>query len=231
MHANGLENAVAIEPRGISHQIRMALTGKRHPYLVRYSAGFNRDGVLQAVRMHLYSDGGWSLDLSEPVLWRSLFHVDNAYRLPNVEVTGRVCRTHKTSQTAFRGFGGPQGMVVIEDILSQAAQRLSIPGDVIRARNFYREGQTTHYGQTVEDAARIERIWERVKETSAFEARRAEIASFNAQHDGSKRGIAMTPVKFGISFTATFYNQGGALVLIYRDGTVQVNHGGTEMGP
>jgi xanthine dehydrogenase large subunit len=163
-------------------------------------------------------------------MWRSLFHCDNSYYLPNVEATGRVCRTHKTSQTAFRGFGGPQAMVAIEDILAQAAQRLSIPADVVRERNFYREGQTTHYGQTVDDAERIDRLWQQLKKTSDFDARRGEIAVFNAQHDEVKRGLAMTPAKFGISFTATFYNQGAALVLIYRDGSVQVNHGGTEMG-
>ena len=163
-------------------------------------------------------------------MWRSLFHCDNTYYLPNVDATGRVCRTHKTSQTAFRGFGGPQAIVAIEDILAQAAQRLSIPADVIRERNLYREGQTTHYGQTVADAGRIDRIWRELKTTSEFDFRRGEIAVFNAQHDEVKRGIAITPAKFGISFTATFYNQGGALVLIYRDGTVQVNHGGTEMG-
>lgn len=214
----------------LTRELDMATTGKRHPYLVRYSAGFSSDGRIDALKIAFFSDGGWSLDLSDPIMWRSLFHCDNTYYLPNVEATGRVCRTHKTSQTAFRGFGGPQAMVAIEDILSQAAQRLSIPGDVIRERNFYREGQTTHYGQTVEDAARIGRIWEQVKTSSAFEGRRAEIASFNARSEDAKRGIAITPVKFGISFTATFYNQGGALVLIYRDGTVQVNHGGTEMG-
>jgi xanthine dehydrogenase large subunit len=163
-------------------------------------------------------------------MWRSLFHCDNAYYLPNVEATGRICRTHKTSQTAFRGFGGPQAMVAIEDILAQAAQRLSIPADIVRERNVYRDGQTTHYGQAVADAGRIDKIWRELKATSEFDARRAEVAAFNAQHDEAKRGIAITPAKFGISFTATFYNQGGALVLIYRDGTVQVNHGGTEMG-
>ena len=214
----------------LTRELDMATTGKRHPYLVRYSAGFSPDGRIEALKIAFFSDGGWSLDLSEPIMWRSLFHCDNAYYLPNVEATGRVCGTHKTSQTAFRGFGGPQAMVAIEDILSQAAQRLSIPGDVIRARNFYRDGQTTHYGQVVEDAPRIGRIWEQVKASSAFETRRAEIAAFNARHEDEKRGIAITPVKFGISFTATFFNQGGALVLIYRDGTVQVNHGGTEMG-
>jgi xanthine dehydrogenase large subunit len=214
----------------LTRELDMMLTGKRHPYLVRYRAGLSADGVLQAARIELYSDGGWSLDLSEPVMWRSLFHVDNAYRLPAVEVTGRVCRTHKTSQTAFRGFGGPQGMLAIEEILSQAALRLGMPGDVIRERNFYRNGDRTHYGEEVDGADRIHTIWRRLKVTSSFDRRRDEIDSFNAKSLHAKRGLAITPVKFGISFTATFYNQAGALVLVYRDGTVQVNHGGTEMG-
>jgi xanthine dehydrogenase large subunit len=214
----------------LSRELDMALTGKRHPYFVRYAAGLDTDGALRGVRAELYSDGGWSLDLSEPIMWRSLFHVDNAYRLPAVDITGRVCRTHKTSQTAFRGFGGPQGMLVIEEILSQASQRLGLPADVVRERNFYREGDTTHYGEQVEGAARIETIWNELKTTSQFDRRRAEVASFNAGSTHCKRGLAITPVKFGISFTATLYNQAGALVLVYRDGTVQVNHGGTEMG-
>ena len=214
----------------LTRQLDMTLTGKRHPYLARYSAGFSTEGRIEALRLWFYSDGGWSLDLSEPIMWRALFHCDNAYRLPAVEVTGRVCRTHKTSQTAFRGFGGPQGMMVIEDILAQAAQRLALPADVVRERNFYRHGDATHYGQRVEEADRLEIIWKRLKQTSDFEARRAGVARFNAQHAHLKRGLAITPVKFGISFTATFFNQGAALVLIYRDGSVQVNQGGTEMG-
>ena len=214
----------------LTRELDMALTGKRHPYLARYTAGFSADGRIEGLRLELYSDGGWSLDLSEPIMWRSLFHCDNAYYLPAVDATGRVCLTHKTSQTAFRGFGGPQAMLVIEEILSLAAQRLSLPSDVVRARNLYREGDTTHYGQAVEDASRLGVIWERLKDSSRFDARRADVAAFNARRDDVKRGLAITPVKFGISFTATFFNQGGALVLIYRDGTVQVNHGGTEMG-
>ena len=214
----------------LSRELDMALTGKRHPYLIRYSAGLSADGVLEAVRIQLYSDGGWSLDLSEPVMWRSMFHVDNAYRLPAVDVTGRVCRTHKTSQTAFRGFGGPQGMIAIEEILAQAAQRLGVPAHLVRERNFYRAGDRTHYGEEVDGAERIETIWTRLKTTSEFERRREEIDALNARSVHVKRGLAITPVKFGISFTATFYNQAGALVLVYRDGTVQVNHGGTEMG-
>jgi xanthine dehydrogenase large subunit len=121
-------------------------------------------------------------------------------------------------------------MLVIEDVLDRVARTLSLPAEVVRERNFYREGQTTHYGQLVKDAARIENIWRQLIESSRFAGRRAEIAAFNAANPHIKRGIAITPVKFGISFTATFFNQGGALVLIYRDGSVQINHGGTEMG-
>jgi xanthine dehydrogenase large subunit len=208
----------------------MALTGKRHPFLARFKAGFDHDGRLRGLAVSLYSDGGWSLDLSEPVMWRAMFHLDNAYYLPAVDVEGFVCRTHKTSQTAFRGFGGPQGMLVIEDILDRAARRLALPPEVVRQRNFYREDQTTHYGQRVKDAARIQTIWDQLQESSRFAERRHAIRRFNQSHPHCKRGIAITPVKFGISFTATFFNQAGALVLIYRDGSVQVNHGGTEMG-
>jgi xanthine dehydrogenase large subunit len=214
----------------LTRQLDMALTGKRHPFLAKYAAGFSADGRIEALRLAMYSDGGWSLDLSEPIMWRALFHCDNAYRLPAVEVTGRVCLTHKTSQTAFRGFGGPQGMIVIEELLAQAAQRLSLPADVVRQRNLYRPDDTTHYGQRVDGAERLEIIWNRVKATSRFDERRTELDRFNADHPHQKRGLAITPVKFGISFTATFFNQAGALVLIYRDGSVQVNQGGTEMG-
>ena len=118
------------------------------------------DGRLRALDLTLYSDGGWSLDLSDPVLWRALFHCDNAYLIPALDASGYVCKTHKTSQTAFRGFGGPQGMIVIEDILDRIARTLGLPPHVVRERNFYREGDVTHYGQTVKDASRIGRIWD-----------------------------------------------------------------------
>jgi len=208
----------------------MVLTGKRHPFFARFEAGFDGGGVIEALRLELYSDGGWSLDLSDPILSRALFHADNAYYLPNVDLLGWVCKTHKTSQTAFRGFGGPQGMVVIEDILDRAARTLGLPPEFVRERNFYREGQSTHYGQLVKDAGRIEQTWTQVKASSRFDERREEISRFNLANDFKKRGLAITPVKFGISFTATFFNQAGALVILYRDGSVQVNHGGTEMG-
>ena len=208
----------------------MVLTGKRHPFLSRFDAGFDDDGRILALKLLLYSDGGWSLDLSEPVLARALFHCDNAYFIPALDATGFVCRTHKTSQTAFRGFGGPQGMLVIEDVLDRIARTLSLAPELVRERNFYQQGQKTHYGQLVKDAERIPKIWGQLKETSNRAARRNEIERWNAAHLHRKRGMAMTPVKFGISFTATVFNQAGAFVLIYKDGSVQVNHGGTEMG-
>ncbi len=213
-------------PRGLD----MALTGKRHPFLARFKAGFDDEGLLRGVDLELYSDGGWSLDLSEPVMWRALFHCDNAYMIPALDARGWVCNTHKTSQTAFRGFGGPQGMLAIEEILDRIARTLRIDPAVVRLRNFYRQGDVTHYGQEVKDAGRMGRIWTRLKDSSQMEKRRNDIRIFNAAHPHTKRGIAITPAKFGISFTATFFNQAGALVLMYRDGSVQVNHGGTEMG-
>ena len=213
----------------------ITLTGKRHPFYARFKVGFSEEGLLNAIKIELFSDGGWSQDLSEPVLARALCHLDNAYYIPHLEATGRVCKTHKTSQTAFRGFGGPQGMVFIEEILDRVARSLGLPPEVVRERNFYRpsdtpETITTHYGQVVKDAERIRLIWDELKASAAFDRRRREIAEFNAQNPHRKRGLAITPVKFGISFNFTTYNQAGALVLVYQDGSVQVNHGGTEMG-
>jgi xanthine dehydrogenase large subunit len=208
----------------------MVLTGKRHPFLARFEAGFDGTGRLLAVAVHLFSDGGWSLDLSFPVLGRAMFHVDNCYHVPDLEVVGRVCRTHHVSHTAFRGFGGPQGMLVIEEIADRVARTLDLPPHVVRARNFYRPGDTTHYGQVVRDPERIARIWDELSASSSFDARWREAEAFNAGSPHVKRGLAITPVKFGISFTTSYYNQAGALVLVYKDGSVQVNHGGTEMG-
>ncbi|MER3479615.1 MAG: xanthine dehydrogenase molybdopterin binding subunit [Meiothermus sp.] len=208
----------------------MTLTGKRHPFLGKFSVGFDDEGKIRGLKLELYSDGGWSLDLSEAVLLRALLHCDNAYHIPHMEVVGRVCKTHKTSQTAFRGFGGPQGMVVIEEVMDRVARTLGLAPEVVRERNLYREGDTTPYLQPVKDAERLERIWYELKTSSEYALRRSLVAEFNAAHPHKKRGIALTPVKFGISFNAIPYNQAGALVLVYQDGSVLVNHGGTEMG-
>jgi xanthine dehydrogenase large subunit len=208
----------------------MLLTGKRHPFLARFAAGFERDGRLTALSVELFSDGGWSLDLSAPILFRAMFHIDNCYRVDHLRVTGRVCRTNFVSHTAFRGFGGPQGMLVIEDVIDRVARTLGLPPHVVRERNFYQPGDRSHYGQEIRDAERIGRIWSELTASSSFYERWHEIEVHNAVSRHEKRGLAITPVKFGISFTTAFFNQAGALVLIYRDGSVQVNHGGTEMG-
>jgi xanthine dehydrogenase large subunit len=208
----------------------MVQTGKRHPFLGRFRVGFDHQGKLQALAVELFSDGGWSLDLSAPVLFRAMFHIDNCYSLPALRVTGQVCRTNHVSHTAFRGFGGPQGMLVIEDILDRVARRVGRLPHQVRELNFYRPGDTAHYGQEIRDADRIARIWTELRATSDFDARWAAIDAHNAASPHEKRGLAITPVKFGISFTTSFFNQAGALVLLYRDGSVQVNHGGTEMG-
>ena len=208
----------------------MTLTGKRHPFYAMFKVGFDEQGKLLALQINLFSDGGWSQDLSEPVLARAVCHSDNAYYIPNIDIEGKICKTHKTSQTAFRGFGGPQGMIFIEEIMSRVAGSLGLAPDEVRQRNFYQEGQTTHYGQEVKDASRMERIWNELKTSSEFELRKKDIQAFNANHQYSKRGLAITPVKFGVSFNLTAFNQAGALVLIYQDGSVQINHGGTEMG-
>ncbi|MEZ4221658.1 MAG: xanthine dehydrogenase molybdopterin binding subunit [Polyangiaceae bacterium] len=214
----------------LDRQRDMALTGKRHPFLGRYEVGFDDQGKILGAKFELYADGGWCLDLTEPIVYRAMFHIDNAYHLVNVDVLGRGVRTNHTSHTAFRGFGGPQGMIVIEEVMDRIARELGRAPESVRRHNFYRSGDSTHYQEPVKDADRIERIWASLLADSEFEQRKAAIAQFNANHATTKRGLAITPVKFGISFTATFYNQAGALVLVYKDGSVQVNHGGTEMG-
>ena len=208
----------------------ITMTGKRHPFHVAWRAGFDADGRLQALDTTLTADGGWSLDLSEPVLGRALCHVDNAYWIPNVRAHGRIARTNKPSNTAFRGFGGPQGAFVVEDILGRAAPVLGIDPAELRRRNFYRPGQATPYGQVVKDAGRLPAMWDQLRAECEWDARRSEVERFNLAHADRKRGLAMTPVKFGISFTFTSFNQAGALVIVYKDGSVLINHGGTEMG-
>ncbi len=218
----------------LSRHQDMQLTGKRHPMLARFHVGFDDDGRLEALRLQIVSDGGYALDLSEAILLRAMFHSDNAYFIPNFTVTGRVVKTNVTSHTAFRGFGGPQGMVFIEDIIARVALQIGRPAHEVRALNFYQESAAspqnqTHYGQFVKHI-RIQRIWQELLASSNFVSRCEAASAFNSSHPYLRRGLAITPVKFGISFTTTFLNQAGALVLIYADGSVQINHGGTEMG-
>ena len=240
--ANPYAAVAAVAARATGRPVRiklhraldMQLTGKRHPFLARYEVGFDESGLLQAMRVALYADGGWSCDLSPPVLMRAMVHIDNAYYCPNVAITGLIGKTHVASNTAFRGFGGPQGMVVGEEILDRVARHLDLPAHEVRERNFYRPGHDdarniTPYHQPVVDN-HLGELWAQALRESDFLARREEIERFNAASSTRKRGLAITPVKFGISFNKTEYNQAGALIHIYLDGSVQLNHGGTEMG-
>ncbi|MBD1914112.1 MULTISPECIES: xanthine dehydrogenase molybdopterin binding subunit [unclassified Leptolyngbya] len=216
----------------LSRHHDMILTGKRHGFLGQYRVGVNRDGKIVALDVDLYADGGWSLDLSPPVLLRAMLHVDNAYYIPHLEVRGHIVKTNKVSNTAYRGFGGPQGMIVIEDIVDRVARALKLPPEFVRECNFYHgqgETSTTHYGQEITDN-RIGRVWNEAKTISNMVERQVAIAQYNQANPYKKRGLAITPVKFGISFNKVEYNQAGALLLVYMDGSIQLNHGGTEMG-
>jgi len=209
----------------------MKQTGKRHPCWSRYEAGFDAAGRITALRVRIYGDAGWSQDLSQPIVDRALFHLDNAYYLENVDFEGRICKTNLPSNTAFRGFGGPQGMLVIEDAISRYSERTGRDPAEIRRLNYYGDAPRDRapYGQEITDC-RLERIHDELMESSDYVARREAIEAHNQRHRFTKRGIAFQPVKFGISFTKSILNQAGALVLVYTDGTVQLNHGGTEMG-
>ncbi|MFD7459254.1 MULTISPECIES: xanthine dehydrogenase molybdopterin binding subunit [unclassified Streptomyces] len=208
----------------------LTMSGKRHGFHAKWKIGFDADGRIRALDATLTADGGWSLDLSEPVVARALCHIDNTYWIPNARVAGRIAKTNKVSNTAFRGFGGPQGMLVIEDIMGRCAPLLGLDPMELRERNFYRRGQCTPYGQPVVQPERISAVWQQVQDDAGVADRKREIAAFNAAHPHTKRALAVTGLKFGISFNLTAFNQGGALVLIYKDGSVLINHGGTEMG-
>ena len=213
------------------------VTGKRHPFAYDYTAGFDARGRLCGLQLMMAANCGFSADLSGPVADRAIFHADNAYFLEDVAITSYRCKTNTQSHTAFRGFGGPQGMIVTESILGDIARHLGLDPLAVRLANLYSDEataagglrDTTHYGMRVEDNI-LAPLITTLAASSDYAQRRQDIALWNASSPVIQRGIALTPVKFGISFTATLFNQAGALVHVYTDGSVQANHGGTEMG-
>ena len=211
----------------------MTATGKRHDFVIDYDLGFDEDGRIQVVDSQFAARCGYSSDLSGPVTDRALFHADNAYYYPNVRLTSRPQKTNTVSNTAFRGFGGPQGAVAAERMIEEIAFALGKDPLEIRKANFYGDEtdgrNVTPYHQTVEDNV-IGRIVDELEDSADYQARRKAILDHNAKGGVIRRGIALTPVKFGISFTATWFNQAGALVHVYNDGSIHLNHGGTEMG-
>ncbi|MFO1263125.1 MAG: xanthine dehydrogenase molybdopterin binding subunit [Rhodoferax sp.] len=214
------------------------ITGKRHPFQHRYTVGFDATGRLCGLKLQMAANCGFSADLSGPVADRAVFHADNAYYLQDVEIASYRCKTNTQSHTAFRGFGGPQGVILIEAILGDIARRLGLDPLAVRKRNLYSDEpagtsgarrNTTHYGMPVEDNT-LPQLLSQLEQSSEYLRGLRDVFAWNASHGTKKRGLALTPVKFGISFTATLFNQAGALVHVYTDGSVQVNHGGTEMG-
>ncbi|MDX1404923.1 MAG: xanthine dehydrogenase molybdopterin binding subunit [Woeseiaceae bacterium] len=209
----------------------MIMTGKRHDFEIDYEVGFDDNGRIEGIEFMFASRCGFSADLSGAINDRTMFHCDNAYFLPNVTIVSHRCKTNTVSNTAFRGFGGPQGMFAIECVVDAIARHLGKDPLDVRRENFYGidERNVTQYQQTIEDNI-IHDIVDELEEWSDYRRRVDEVRKFNSEHVHIKRGIALTPVKFGISFTATHLNQAGALIHIYTDGTVHLNHGGTEMG-
>ena len=219
------------------------ITGKRHPFAYEYTAGFDDTGRLCGLKLMMAVNCGFSADLSGPVADRAIFHADNAYFLQDVEIASYRCKLNTQSHTAFRGFGGPQGMIVIEAIMGDIARHLKMDPMDVRLRNLYSDEvvslktanapetrrDTTHYQMRVEDNI-LQPLLLQLEQTSQYRRQKKAILAWNKQNSVIQRGMALTPVKFGISFTATLFNQAGALVHVYTDGSVQVNHGGTEMG-
>ena len=204
-------------------------SGMRHPFLSRWKVAVNKDGKIQALDADIFNNGGWSQDLSGAVVERSMSHVDGVYLIPNVNVRGRVCKTNTVSNTAFRGFGGPQGMFIAESFMEEVADHLKIPVEEFRKINMYKPNDITHFNQELKDW-HVPLMYQQVQDESEYWKRKEETEAFNKEHKWNKRGLALIPTKFGISFTALFLNQAGALVHIYHDGSILVAHGGTEMG-
>ncbi|KAL0435421.1 UNVERIFIED_CONTAM: Xanthine dehydrogenase 1 [Sesamum radiatum] len=211
----------------LDRDIDMMVTGQRHSFIGKYKVGFTNDGKILALDLEIFNNGGNSLDLSLAVLERAMFHSDNVYEIPNVRIKGKVCFTNFPSNTAFRGFGGPQGMLIAENWIQRISMEVQKSPEEIREINFQREGSVLHYGQQIEHFT-LERLWNELKASCNLLSARKEVEFL--QNRWKKRGVAIVPTKFGISFTAKFMNQAGALVQVYTDGTVLVTHGGVEMG-
>jgi xanthine dehydrogenase large subunit len=207
------------------------LTGKRHEFYSEYEVGFNDDGVIQGLKVNLSSNCGMSPDLSTAINERALLHLDNAYYISDIEATNYLCKTNISTSTAFRGFGGNQGMMAIENIIDNISRYLKKDPLEIRKKNFYQNNKKniTHYGMSIQDNV-INEIFRKLEKKSNYKKRYLEIKKFNEKNKFKKKGIAITPVKFGISFTTIHLNQAGALIHVYTDGSVHLNHGGIEMG-
>ncbi|MBU8545886.1 MULTISPECIES: xanthine dehydrogenase molybdopterin binding subunit [Roseomonadaceae] len=216
----------------LTRRADMLATGKRHPFLYRWTAGFDAQGRVLGLEALLAADGGWSVDMSPGVVFRAVTHALNCCDVADVTITGCAVKTNTVSHTAFRGFGGPQGALLMEDVVHRVAAACGLPPEEVRARNFLGapgKGEETPYGQKVEGDL-IARVWAEARQDSDWDRRRGEIAAFNATHPTLRRGLGSMVLAFGISFGVMHLNQAGALVHVYADGSIRLNHGGTEMG-
>lgn len=229
--------AIAVAANKVGRPVRcmldrdedMIFSGQRHPFKVEYSAGMDAEGKLVGADLRLFSNGGHSLDLSGGVLERAMTHIDNSYYFPTFRVIGHVCKTNLPSNTAFRGFGAPQGNFFCETIIEHLAQVSNLDAHSIRKSNLYKDGLMTPFRATLTDVP-LELMWDELSKEAEYTRRHEECIKFNKNNRWTKRGISMIPTKFGISFHVPFLNQAGALVHIYKDGTVLLTHGGVEMG-
>ncbi|CAF2034731.1 BnaA09g00610D [Brassica napus] len=213
----------------LDRDVDMMISGHRHSFVGKYKVGFTNEGKVLAYDLEIYNNGGNSLDLSQAVLEIAMFNSDNVYEIPHVRIRGNVCFTNYPSNTAFRGFGGPQGMLITENWIQRIAAELDRSPEEIKEKNFQVEGSITHYSQTLQHCT-LHQLWKELKLSCNFLKARRDVDEFNSHNRWKKRGVAMVPTKFGVSFTKTFMNQAGALVHVYTDGTVLVTHGGVEMG-
>lgn len=213
----------------LDRDVDMLITGTRHPFWAKYKLYCTRDGYFKSYELDMISNAGHSYDLSHAVMERAMTHCDNVYKFPHLKVSGRLAKTNLASNTAFRGFGGPQGMMITEMMICEVADKLGMDSVKIREQNMYKPNDLTHYNMPLEDYY-VPEMWSQILADTDYFKQRSEIEKFNSENKWKKRGLAILPTKFGISFTCRFLNQAGALVHIYSDGSVLLNHGGVEMG-
>jgi xanthine dehydrogenase/oxidase len=215
----------------LSRRDDMLTTGQRHPFIAEWAAGVMQDGKILALDIQLFCKAGWSMDVSGSVCNRAMWHIDNCYFIPHIRIQGHLVQTNTLSNTAFRGFGAPQGMFITESIIEEVAEYLGKPSELLRESNLYSEDQETHFDQALRDSDwHIPLLFRRIKEEANIADRKIAIEAFNDENTWKKRGLAIIPTKLGVSFTALHLNQAGALVHIYNDGSVLITIGGTEMG-
>ncbi|XP_071746954.1 xanthine dehydrogenase [Lepeophtheirus salmonis] len=208
----------------------MLMTGQRHPFLAKYKIGYDNEGNVHSVILDLYNNAGWTIDLSAAVMSKAMYHCDNAYYFPNISITGRICKTNVASNTAFRGFGAPQGMSMVEAWMEHLAITMKMDPVILRTKNMVQNHHVTYYGQTVTNCT-VQRCWEECLEKSQYYTRLTEVTEFNERNTWKKRGISIIPTKYGIAYGVLFLHQATAIVHIYKgDGSVLISHGGTEMG-